>query len=156
MTEHHSGLIGDLVELENTVEQLQDRVTRLEDENERLRDHVADLDARTDLLQLVSDVDEMTAEQRSIAILQHMHRKCKRRDATRVALTRDQVEQCLHHPPLDRSTFYSDMRRCARLVDDESVCWHASDGVGSREETVVVLDLDGGELPQRYQATEDS
>lgn len=156
MTDHHDELIRDLVALESTVEQLQDRVTQLEAENERLRDRVADLDARTDLLQLVSDVDKMTAEQRSIVILQHMHRKCKRRDAARIALTRDQVEQCLHHPPLDRSTFYSDMRRCARLVGDESVCWYASDGVGTREETAVVLDLEGGELPQRYQATGES
>jgi cell division septum initiation protein DivIVA len=156
MADHKSELIGDIVALEAAVEQLQHRVTDLEAENERLRDRVAELDARTDLLQLVSDVDNMTAEQRSIAILQHMHRKCKRRDAPRVALTRDQVEQCLHHPPLDRSTFYCDMRRCVRLVDDESVCWYASNGVGSRDDAAVVLDLEGGELPERYQARGES
>jgi len=143
-------LYDQLGALDERIEQLEQRIDGLESENERLRERVGDIDARTDMLQLVEEVDGMTAEQRSISILQHMHRRLQRRDTDRVALTREQVEECLHYPGLDRSTFYTDMRRCERLVGDEELCYYAGDGVGSRDEAAVVLDLERGELPAQY------
>ena len=154
-------------ELTTIIAKLETRIERLEAENQQLREQVADLqeradsidrlrqrvdevDARTDLLQLVNDADEMSAEQRSITILQHMHTKIQRTRIDRCAMTVDDVRECLRYPGLDRTTFYSDMRRCERLVDDQDVCWYAGDGVGDRDDACVVLALDNGDLPAEY------
>jgi len=135
--------------------ELEQRIEAVEAENERLRERVADLDAKTDIMEIVDEVDDMSGRERSIRIIQHLHRKIQRHEHDRAALTRPQVEECLHHPDVARSTIYSDMRRCARLIDDEELCWYAGDGAGSRDEAAIVLDLDGGELPDRYRTGGD-
>jgi hypothetical protein len=135
--------------------ELESRIDDLEAENERLRERVNDLDAKTDIMEIVDEVDDMSGRERSVRIIQHLHRKVQRHDHDRAALTRDQVEECLHHPDVARSTIYSDMRRCERLIGDESVCWYAGDGVGARDETAIVLDLDGAELAGEFRAGGD-
>lgn len=126
------------------VERLEETVAELETENQRLRDRLDDerqareelerrlnreigeLDNRTNWLRLVEKADQSDGEERSRALLQHMRRKAaqNRREGKdpHVRVDREQAEAALHHPDIDRSTYYSDMRRVERLVADEDVC----------------------------------
>lgn len=136
----------DLVALEERVEELEDEVERLQ----RLEERVAEIDARTDMLQVVEEADQMDGEQRSITLLQHMHRKLQRNADDRVHLTRDEAQEALSYPDIHRTTYYSDMRRCADLVGDDDICWYDDSDRSPIDEPRVVLDLADGELPARY------
>jgi len=128
---------------------LEERLDSLERENKRLRERVAELDARTDMLELVESTDDLDGEGRSTALLQHMQRKIAARpdDTCRLTVDRDTAEEALHYPDVDRTTIYDDMRRCARLVGDEDRCWYAKKGTSPRPgESVLVLHLPDGEL----------
>lgn len=141
------------------------RMEALEAENQELRDAVAelqqthetrdaviqrhterldDLDRRTDLLQLVEQTDDMTGEQRSAALLQHLKRKAENRaddEPSRAAVDHGEAEEALHYPDVERTTIYRDMERCERLVGDDNVCWY-DDG-----ELVLNLDVDEATQP---------
>lgn len=113
---------------------------------EDIRDRIAELDARTDILQLVNNSDEMEPKQRSIALLQNLRQDALRKegDGRRAvaSLTRSQAERALHFPDQDRTTFYTDMRRAARLVGDDDVLWYDDDG-----DVELKLNLEKGSLP---------
>lgn len=129
---------SDMIDLEERLE------GRIDDLETRL-DH---LERRTDLLQLVEDVEQMEAKQRSIAILQHMQKKIQSDPSlTKTFLTRDEVEEALHYPDIDRTTFYTDMQRCERLVDDDDVCWYLKREDSPVDEAVIYLSLEIGDLP---------
>jgi len=126
------------------VENLEETVAELETENQRLRDRLdderkaretlerelnerlAEIDERTDWLRLVEKADQSDGEERSRALLQHMRRKAaqNRREGKdpHVRLDREQAEAALHHPSIDRSTYYADMERVERLVGNTDVC----------------------------------
>jgi len=122
--------------LEERVEDLEAKLAQVE----RLRDRVDELDERTDLMQLVDDSDELDARGRSIRLLQHMQRAAQRQRHDHTSLTRDQAAEALHYPDVDRTTIYTDMRRAARLVDDEAICWYHSSDEGDIDEAVLHLD----------------
>lgn len=129
---------SDMIELEDRLEQ------RIKD----LETRIDNLERRTDLLQLVEDVDQMEAEQRSTAIIQHMQKKIQSDPSlTRTFLTKDEVKQALHYPDIDRTTFYTDMQRCERLVGDDDVCWYVPKKDSKVDQAVVYLDLEQGDLP---------
>lgn len=136
----------DLHQLEKEVWELREE---LEEERERRQEHdrrLEELEARTDMLSLVDSADDLDGRQRSVTLLQHLRRAADR-EADRgrqrsASITRDQAEEILHYPDLDRTTFYDDMRRCERLVDDESVCWY-----DSQPEARVTLNLEGSDVP---------
>lgn len=135
-------------DLEEQLEGEREERRRLQEENERLREEIEQLNARTDLLRLVEDSDEMTGEQRSVALIQNLRRAAeKERDRGREAkssVNREEAERALHHPDVDRTTIYDDMRRAARLVDNEHVLKYVSgSGGGSR----LKLNLEAGDLP---------
>jgi ABC-type phosphate transport system auxiliary subunit len=115
-------VIEDVAELEDrvvAVEALAERVAELETQ-------VAELDERTDMLRLIDEADTMDASQRSAALLQHCIRKIRASDRlSEVTINRDTAEEALHHPDVDRTTIYSDMQRCERLVGDEDICRYA-------------------------------
>lgn len=136
----------DLVALEERVEELEGEVDRLR----RLEERVAEIDARTDMLQVVEETDQMDAEQRSITLLQHMHRKLQRNNDDTVQLTRDEAQQALSYPDIHRTTYYTDMRRCPDLVGDEDICWYDDRDSSPIDKPRVVLDLTNGQLPGRY------
>jgi len=123
---------------------LEERVAELEkqlDALEALRDRVDDIDARTDIMQLVEDSDDLDGKGRSIRLLQHMQRKASRQNLTTISLTRDQADEALHYPDVDRTTIYTDMRRCVRLLGDEAICWYEGSDQGTHDESEVYLDV---------------
>ena len=128
-------------ELENTIEQKDERIAELETTVEQL-------DARTDMLRLVENSDEMDGEQRSTALLQHLRKQAlKTIGDDRAAISRDRAEQILHYPDIHRTTLITDMQRCVRLVDDETVCWYEGRDDGPEREARLILDLERGEVP---------
>jgi vacuolar-type H+-ATPase subunit I/STV1 len=141
--------------LRDTLEEERERRVELEEEldeersrRRELQEKVERLSARTDLLRLVESSDQLTGEQRSVALLQHLRRAAERqRDHGREAkasVTRDEAERALQFPDVDRTTIYTDMERAARLVGDERIVRYASgSGGGSRLE----LNLEAGDLP---------
>lgn len=92
----------------------------------RFQQQINEIDERTDMLRLVDSVDAANGEQRSRALLQHVHRKAiqKLRDGRKpvVRINRESAATALHHPDIDRTTYYADMERVARFVDDKTVC----------------------------------
>lgn len=121
----------------------------LEAENQELREEIERLDARTDLLRLVEDSDDMTGEQRSVALLQHLRRAAEherdRGRAAKASVNREEAEEALHYPDVDRTTIYDDLRRAVRLVGNEDVVTYVSDSGG---ESRLRLNLEAGDLPK--------
>jgi uncharacterized coiled-coil DUF342 family protein len=144
-------------DLEEQLQEEREERRRLEDENEELREEIERLHARTDLLRLVDNSDEMTGKQRSMTLIQHLKKQAEtHRDRDREAkasVNREEAESALQYPNVDRTTIYDDMRRAARLVDNKNVLWYESaSGGGSR----LRLNLDAGDLPgEVLGATED-
>lgn len=144
--------------LESEQETLEEELAAKDEQIAALEQRVEQLDKRTDLLQLIQNSDEMTGQQRSATLLQHLRRAAESSDGNsddptssrQAAVTREQAEIALQHPDVDRTTIYDDMRRAVRLVDDEDVCWYDSDGSPSR----LHLDLEAGELPAQFQRGE--
>jgi chromosome segregation ATPase len=157
----------DLVALQNRVGALSEQVrslhdeldaerelrAALEEETDRLRERAAELevrvdhlDERTDLLELVDTADQLNGEQRAVALVQHLHRAAERRrerdEVPAAELDRDEAEQALHYPDVERTTIYRDMERAARLVRNERVLWY--------EDGRLKLDLESGELQPSY------
>jgi predicted RNase H-like nuclease (RuvC/YqgF family) len=123
-------------ELRSELEAAREQIEALESEVQRL-------DARTDLLSLVDDIDGMDAKQRSTTLIQHLKRAAERRrdrdQPAKASLNRDEAETALQHPDVDRTTIYTDMERAAQLVDDDDVLTYThSDG-----EKRLILSLEG-------------
>jgi predicted RNase H-like nuclease (RuvC/YqgF family) len=129
--------------LEAALEERDDRIADLETRLE-------ELDARTDLLNVIDDVDQMDGKQRSVTLIQHLKRKAETQrdrdtdESARASVNREEAEDALHHPDVDRTTIYDDMRRAVRLVGDEDVLWYDS---GGGTESRLRLDLESGSLP---------
>ena len=134
--------------LEEQLEEERVQRRRVEAQNEDLRDQVEHLAARTDLLRLVENSDKLTAKQRSVALIQHLRRAAeKQRDRDRQAkasMNREEAERALQYPAIDRTTIYNDMRRAARLVDNQDVLRYVSASGG---ESRLRLSLEAGRLP---------
>ena len=129
-------------------DELKDDLRRLQEENDELREEIERLDARTDLLKLVDNSDDMTGQQRSITLIQNLHRAAlKERDRGRSAkasVNREEAETALQHPDVDRTTTYDDMRRAVRLVGDEQLLKYSTATGG---ESRLKLNLEAGNLP---------
>lgn len=128
------------------VEMLEKRVDDLEDENDSLRDQldaerrqrkelkrdldarIGELDNRTDMMRHVEDAEQSSGERRAVALLQHLRRKAEKKrregDEPKVRIDREQAASALHHPEIDRTTYYDDMRRVSRFVGDADACWY--------------------------------
>ena len=130
---------------------IEDLEAELEEKNEtisRLRDRVNEIDARTDMLRLVEDSDQLDGQQRSAALLQHMQKEARNKsDKDRTAIDRDAADRILHYPDVDRTTIISDMKRCQRMVGDKEICWYEGRDDGNTRSARLVLDLTAGELP---------
>jgi chromosome segregation ATPase len=148
----HATALDDLREqLQEAREERDELRTEAEDlraENEDLREELADVDARTDLLRLVQNSDEMTAEQRQVALIQNLKRAAenqRERDREpKASLTPEQARAALGHPHTDDSLIYKDMQRAVDLLEDKDVLWYESGGYG---ETYLKLDLTEGSIP---------
>jgi hypothetical protein len=136
----------DFADLMESIMAIESRLDNFDERLGQLEETVDDLEARTDMLQVVDDADQMEAEQRSTALLQHMHNKIQSNGIERVFLTRDDAEAALHHPDLDRTTIYTDMERCERLVGDTDVCWYEKAAESRVDEACVHLDLSDDEI----------
>lgn len=135
-------------ELEAELQEERVERERLEEENKQLRERLDELDARTDLLSVVQNSDEMTGRQRSLTLIQHLKEQAETQDErtgdAKASLTREQAESALQYPDVDRTTIYDDMRRAERLVGDKSVLQYRSASGG---ESRLELNLDAGNLP---------
>lgn len=134
--------------LEAKLEEEREERRRLEEEVQDLQKEIDRLDARTDLLSLVENSDEMTAEQRRITLIQHLNKAAKKerergRDA-KASVTRDEAEAALQYPDLDRTTFFGDLRKAPDLVGNESVLSYESSSGGKSR---LKLNLEKGDLP---------
>lgn len=138
MSEQEELLYEELAALEERIEILEDELTDLR----ALRDRVDELDARTDIMQLVEDSDDLEGRGRSIRLIQHMQRKASRQQMSRIALTRDQADEALHYPDVHRTTIYTDMERCADLIGDKQICWYQQADEGHIDEPQIVLDFE--------------
>jgi len=143
-------VMDDIVALEDRLDEYEKRL----DDLEQLAERVDDLDARTDIMQLADDSDDLSGKARSLRLLQHMQRKATRQGMDRIALTHEQAVEALHYPDLDRTTIYTDLRRCARLIGDQDICRYEKADQGNLDEACVVLEYDAfqqaasaGELP---------
>lgn len=147
-------------EIENLRGELQkgrEERCRLEEDNDNLRDQVEELQARTDLLRLVQNSDDLNGKGRSVALIQHLRRAAtsqrERGRNPKASVNREEAESALHHPDVDRTTIYDDMRRAVRLVDDEDVLrYNSSSGGGSQLE----LNLEAGDLPREVAGQQTS
>lgn len=139
-----AGRVEDLEEEKERAEAERDEARR---ERDVLRERLDDLDTRTDMLQLVEHADDMTAKQRSMALIQHLYRAAKREDdrdrKPTASLNRDEAEAALHHPDVHRTTIYEDMDRAVRLVDNRNVLHYYRSGSEKR----LKLSLEGGDVP---------
>jgi hypothetical protein len=125
--------------LEEELEELRDENARLQAEIERESRRNDELDARTNLIDLVEASDDADGRQRSVALLQHCSNKLDAdEDTQRVVLDHDDADDALHYPDVERTTIYRDMDRAARFVGDEDVA-HYDDG----DLTIDVRDADG-------------
>lgn len=138
-------------QLDEEREQRRDLERQLDERDERiadLEDEVNRLDARTDLLEIVENADQMDARQRAVTLVQHLHRAAKARERRdeppAAAVNRNEAEEALHYPDVERTTIYRDMERAARLVGNEDVLKYA-DGE-------LRIDLNAGTLPGKYSA----
>lgn len=127
---------------------LRDDVEALQEENEELREEIERLDARTDLLNLVENSDEMTAKQRRIVLIQHLKKAAEKerergRDA-KASVNKDEAEAALRYPDIDRTTIYDDLREAPDLVGKKNVLWYESSSGG---ESRLKLNLEKGDLP---------
>lgn len=142
LSERYEFVIEDVTTVENRLDAIEEKLGRLDDIEER----VQELDARTDMLRLVEDADDLDGKQRSAAILQHLQRAATRNGKgggiPKAKITKERVEEILHFPDIDRTTFYSDMERCERLVGDDGVCEY--DG---GPPATLTLDLRDGDVP---------
>lgn len=139
---------SELAAYDARIDELEEQVDSKDDRIEVLESRVEELESRTDMLRLVEDSDQLDGEQRSAALLQHLHRKATNGSgADRAAVTREKAEEVLHFPDIHRTTYISDMERCVDLVGDESVCWYEGRDGGPSREARLILDVDGEELP---------
>jgi len=126
---------------------LRNEVEDLEEENEELREEIEELDARTDLLRLVENNDEMDAEQYAAALVQHLKQAAERaRDRGRegkASVDREEAEAALKYPDVKRTTIYKYMRDAVDLVGDEELLWYESNGYG---QTRLKINLEKGEI----------
>lgn len=148
LSQQVDGLREQLRDAEAERDSLRDDVTELREENEDLRSEIGRLDARTDLLDVLEEVDSMDGRQRSVALIQHLRRAAERQRErgrpAKASVNRDEAESALQYPDVERTTIYRDMQRAARLVGDGSVLRYDSDtGGGSR----LRLNLEDGNLP---------
>lgn len=131
-----------LAQYDVRIEELEEKLKARDDRIAELEKKVAELDDRTDMLRLVEDSDQLSGKERSAALLQHLQREARNSSGEdRTAVTRERAEEVLHYPDIDRTTYYTDFKRCVRLVGDEDICWYESSSNGAR----LVLDLDGVE-----------
>lgn len=133
-----------------TLDELQDELDaeraerqQLSDEVETLQEEIEQLDRRTDLLRLVEQTDEMTAEQYATTLIQHLKRAAERQrerggDA-KASVDRDEAESALQYPDVKRQTIYKYMQDAERLVNDTDVLWYENAGYG---ETRLKINLD--------------
>lgn len=128
--------------VETKYETLEAKLDAKNETIQELRDELARIEQRTNLLHLVEEADALDAKQRSAALLQHL-KQAAERERTRGrkakhSLNRDQADEALHYPDVDRTTIYTDMQRAARLVNDEDLVWYGEDDGGERR---LFLDL---------------
>lgn len=102
-------LMDDLVALEETVEQLEERL----DSVDELEERIERLEERTDMLRRIEQADQADSDQRRAALWQHCVKSAQHAQSKRVALNKDDVEEALHYPDIHRTTFYDDMQEVA-------------------------------------------
>ena len=135
-------------ELEETKAELaREREARIEGD-ETNQERIAEVEQQTDLLSLVDEADVLRPKQKAGILIQNLHRKAKKKQQKgrkpQASLDREGAENVLQNIEQDRTTFYTDMERAARMVGaDNDVLRYESKPSGS----ILVLNLEKGQLP---------
>lgn len=141
---------------------LEDEVKRLRDDKQQLEARVSDLEARTDMLRLVEEADELDYKQRRLALLHHLERKALEKadrpdeavqNQCKASIDHELAEEVLHYPDIDRTTLYNDMRKAAEMVGDGRVCWY--DGSKPASLHLNLERAADGQLPEHIKRTSD-
>ena len=137
-------------------QKLEEELNAKNERIEELEDEVARLDSRTNLLNLVQSSDEMDGEQRSTALILHLHKAAQKQrergEHAMASVNRDEAESALQYPDVDRTTIYRDMERAVRLVGNEAVLTYESASGG---ESRLKLNLEAGGLPRKFTKGEE-
>lgn len=127
---------------EDLERQLHDREQTIEE----LRDKVSQIDSRTNLLEVVEQSDDLTAKQRSTVLIQSLYKNAKAQERRgrkpKASMDRDAAKEALHHPDVDRTTYYKDFQRAERLVGDDDLVW--------KDEGKLYINLEEGALQDRF------
>lgn len=133
-----------VTELREELQARDERIDELEAELAAVREEVADLQDRTDLLRLLDSADAADAQQRRVALIQHLDRKAGDEGVARI--DREGAEDALHHPDLHRTTFLKDMEEAAGLIEGDVLRYDGD------EPATLTLDRTVGDLPSQYRA----
>lgn len=147
-TKRMDAIEDDLAETRKERDDLRDDVADLQEENAELREEIERLHARTDLLNLVEDSDELTAKQRQTVLIQNLKRAAEKEEERgrkpKASLSPDEAEAALNHPYDDETHVYRDLKRAAKLLGNEEILWYDSSGYGN---TRLKIDLTKGDVP---------
>lgn len=144
-------------ELETMIQQHEKRVRNTLIQGDDLREDVLDLQqevgelrSQLNLMELVENSDDLDHKQRRYVLFQHLKNLARKNQASgqglRAAVDFEEAISALHHPEIDRTTVYNDLRKVADIAGDERVCWYESGSPGpAGNEARVVLDLDRAE-----------
>lgn len=126
----------------NALEEQVDELQSVDDGLEEVTERVDEIDDRTNLLKIAEESDTLDGPERSRVLLQHLKEKAENQTSEgRVAvasINKKEAETALRYPPIDRTTYFSDMRRAAQLVGDGDLCYY--------DDGVLTLDLEQGSL----------
>lgn len=140
-------LEDEMGELQEELDEERQERQRLEEENDELREEIERLDARTDLLRLVENNDEMDAQQYAAALVQHLkqaaERERERGREAKASVDHDEAEAALKYPDVKRTTIYKYMTDAVDLIGDEEILWYESPGYG---EARLKMNLENGEI----------
>jgi FtsZ-binding cell division protein ZapB len=139
-----------LIELECRVDQLEKENKKLREDRDRFQERLNAVDARTDVLNLARNAENVDHKQRRAALLLNLKRNAEKKTPPVSTLTQSDAETALQHPDIDRTTYYNDFRKLEQAVGNKHVLEYVTEGSGSshlkldlRRQPLVDQDLPG-------------
>jgi hypothetical protein len=85
----------------------------------------------------------MEPKQRSSGLIQHAIEQHRNTNRTKIVFDRDRADEVLHYPDVERTTIYSDMKRCQRLIGDTDICEYIPKKESDTNQTELRFDFHG-------------
>jgi len=141
-----------ILELRQREKEKDERIDELETELEEARSEIQSLRERTGLLQTVKNGSSMKIDERAAVMVQTLYNEAWQKQQSnannqpKASMDYNEATKALGGSP-DRSAIYRAMKKAEELVGDTAVCRKVKEGRSSDKNTRLVIDLDGGELP---------